>query len=153
MSRTKGCNTRFEGTAPIKLVTFILVYVLFGSSLMEAKAGISARGDSPREETANKPTLQQRVLEVPSGTMVEVRLLSKQRLRGRLGDVGSDGFNLQTAQGSTISTQRVAFTDVKSFKQVEGTTGQKVGKGLIYALAGIGALMVVLIIVASAEVG
>ena len=143
MSRSR-LSTKVGGAALTNVIALTLVYVLFGSSLLEARATVPGRGGSPQ----GKPTVQERVLNIPLGTMIEVSLLNKQKLRGRLGEVTSDGFSLQTALGTKVETQKIAFTDVKSVKQVEGTTGKKVGKGLLWALAGIGALMVVLIIVA-----
>jgi len=93
--------------------------------------------------TEQKPTLKERILEIPSGTMVEVRLLNKQKIRGRLGEITNEGFSLQTAQGDKVETQKIAFTDAKSVKKVEGG---KAGHAVLYALAGIGALFVGLII-------
>ena len=91
-------------------------------------------------------------MEIQPGTMIEVRLMDKRKARGRLGEVTNEGFSLQTAQGNKIETQKIAFTDVKSFKKVEGeTTGKKFSRGLIYGLAGIGVLMVILIIWAASR--
>jgi len=129
-----------------------LVYALFGNTVLEARIGVSASGGFPTEETTKKPTVQERILEVPNGAVIEVRLMNKQKVRGKLGEVTSEGFSLQTAQGTKVETQKFAFTEVKSFKQVSGT-GTKAGHGLIYALAGIGVLAVVLIIVGVAMSG
>jgi len=91
-------------------------------------------------------------MEIPPGTMIEVRLMDKNKVRGRLGEVTNEGFSLQTAQGNKIETQKIAFTDVKSLKKVEGeTTGKKFSRGVIYGLAGIGVLMVILIIWAASR--
>jgi len=128
------------------VIALILVWALFGNSLLQARV-------RSEQETTKKPTLQERILEVSPGTMIEVRLMNKHKLRGRLGEVTSEGFALQTAQGTKIETQKIAFTDVKSFKVKGGTTGQKAGHGLVYALAGIGVLAVVLIIWGIAKAG
>jgi len=99
------------------------------------------------EETTQKATIQERILEVPPGTVVEVRLMNKQKVRGRLGEVTSEGCSLQTAQGSKVETQKIAFTDVKSFKKVEReTVGKGIGRGVVYGLAGLGVLLVVMVI-------
>jgi len=126
------------------LIALMLVWALFGNSVLQARV----RGE---QETPKKPTLQERILEVSPGSMIEVRLMNKHKLRGRLGEVTSEGFALQTAQGTKVETQKIAFTDVKSFKVQGGTAGQKAGHGLVYALAGVGALFVVLIIWALAR--
>lgn len=151
MSRRSSLSNGLRGAGVTNLLTLILVWALFGDSVLEARVSVSASADSHPEETTNKPTLQQRILEVPQGSMVEVRLMNKQKLRGRLGEVTNEGFSLQTAQGNKIETQKIAYADVKSLKQVEGTTGKKIGKGVIYALAGIGALMVVMVVWAMAN--
>jgi hypothetical protein len=127
-------------------VLLILVTGLFSNSLLEARVGASATAASLPEETTKKATVQERILEVSPGTMIEVRLMNKQRIRGRLGEITNEGFGLQTAQGSKVETQKVAFTNVRSLKQVEGTTGKKVGKGLIWGLAIVGVIAVIGII-------
>jgi hypothetical protein len=83
--------------------------------------------------------------------MIEVRLIDKQKLRGRLGEVTSEGFSLQTAQGNKIETKTIAFSDVKSFKRTGETTGKGIGRGVVYGLAGIGTLMLVSVIWAASR--
>lgn len=129
------------------IICLVLATLLFATTTLEAKVG--AAGALPRGQTEgdHKPTLKERILEVPPGTMIEVRLLDKQKIRGRLGDLTDEGFNLTTAQGEKIETQKVSFTDMKSFKRVEGaTTGKALSKGLLWGLAGIGVLTVILVI-------
>jgi len=150
MKGRTSLNAKPSGGVITNVIALALVYALFGTSVLQASAGIHVVG-SGQEEPAKKPTLQERILQVPQGTMIEVRLLNKHRVRGRLGEISSEGFSLQTAQENKVETQKIAFTDVKSIKQLEGTTGKKVGKGLIYALAGIGALTVVLVIWAASR--
>ncbi len=128
-----------------------LAALFFAYSILAARADASILvplGQTPAEP---KPTLKEKVVEIPPGTMVEVRLLNKQKIRGRLGKITDEGFCIQTAQGNKIENEMLAFADVKSLKQVEGTTGTKVGKGLVYALAGIGALFVGLVIWAASR--
>ena len=126
------------------IICLVLATMLFGTTTLEAKAGAASAVPSGQAGTERKLTLKERILEVPPRTMIEVRLLNKQRMRGRLGDLTNEGFSLTTAQGEKIEAQKVSFTDVKSFKKVEGaTTGKAVGKGLLWALAGIGVLAVV----------
>lgn len=112
-----------------------------------ARVGVFAIAASLPEETAKKPTVQERVLEIPPGTMIEVRLMNKHKVRGRLGEVTNEGFSLQTAQGNKVETLKIAFTDVKSLKKAEGeSTGKGISRGVVYGLAGLGVLLVVLII-------
>ena len=136
------------------MILLILISVLFGNSVVEARAGASATGAALPQETAKKATVQERIMEIPPGTMVEVRLMDKHKVRGRLGEVANEGFSLQTAQGNKVETQKIAFTEVKTLKKVEGeTTGKKVGRGVVYGLAGIGVLILIMTIVLLARSG
>jgi hypothetical protein len=129
------------------IMCLVLATMLFVTTTLEAKTGAVGAVPPGQAETERKLTLKERILEVPPGSMIEVRLLNKQRMRGRLGDLTNEGFSLTTAQGEKIETQKVSFSDVKSFKKVEGaTTGKALSKGLLWGLAGIGVLTVVLVI-------
>lgn len=125
------------------IICLVLATMLFGTTTMEARVGAARAVPLGQAATERKPTMKERILEVPPGTMIEVRFLSKQKIRGRLGEITDEGFSLTTVQGEKITTQKVAFTELKSFKKVEGG---KAGHALLYALAGIGALFLVLVI-------
>ncbi len=129
------------------IVSAALASLIFGGSFLQATS--SVLGAVPRVEKSAEQmaALKQRILEIPPGTMIEVRLLDKQKIRGRLGEIADEGFNLQTAQGNKIETQKIAFADVKSFKSLQNSTGHKIGKGVLYGLAGIGALILILTLV------
>ncbi|MBZ5565929.1 MAG: hypothetical protein LAP13_26350 [Acidobacteriia bacterium] len=124
----------------------ILALVLMGPMLTEAT--FAAKGAKPPQQGQ---TLKEKVLAIPAGTLVEVKLITKEKLRGRIGELTNEGFSLQVARGNTIEAHQISFSQVKSVKTVEGT-GSKVGKGLIYGLAGAGALLVTLIIIAATQV-
>jgi len=133
-------------------IILVLISGLVCNSMLEARVGASAAAASLPEEKTKKLTVQETILEIPPGTMVEVRLVNKQRVRGRLGEVTNEGFSLQTAQGNKVETQKIAFTDVKSVKKAEReTTGKGIGRGVVYGLAGIGVLMLILIIWAASR--
>ncbi|MGA2606533.1 MAG: hypothetical protein ABSH01_03635 [Terriglobia bacterium] len=153
MIRGRNFSLALGGAAMRDMILLILISVLFGNSLLEARVGASATGASLPQETTKKATVQERIMEIPPGTMIEVRLMNKHTLRGRLGEVTNEGFSLQTAQGNKVETQKIAFTEVKSLKNVGETTGRKVGKGVIYGLAIFGALIVIMTIVLLARSG
>lgn len=120
------------------------------ASVLVLQPALYARAEaksSPRPQEANsqKPTLKEKIVSLPAQSFVEVKLLDKSKLRGRLGEISNDAFALQVAQGDKIQSMSVSFDQVKSLKVVE-TQGSKAGRGLLYALAGIGALFVVLVI-------
>ncbi len=143
MRRNPGKDLRPE------IICLVLTTVLFTNSMLEAKTNVPGTVLPEQAGAATKPTLKERLIAVPPGTMIEVKLLNKQKIRGRLGEITDEGFRLTTAQGDKIGTPVIAFTDVKSFKKVEGGKG---GHALLYALAGVGVVFVVLaIIVATRE--
>jgi hypothetical protein len=125
------------------IICLVLATMLFATTTLEAKVDASDALPPGQAGTERKLTVKERILEVPPGTMIEVRLLNKQKIRGRLGYLTNEGFSLTTAQGEKIETQKVSFTDLKSFKKVEG---EKAAKGLLYALAAGGVVLVVLVI-------
>ena len=61
-------------------------------------------------------TLKEQVLNISAGSAVEVRLGDMTKLRGRLGPISDDGFELQTVRGGKIDTAQIAFSQVKSIK-------------------------------------
>ena len=125
-------------------ICLVLAMILFGYSTLEARVGASGVVLPGQAQSEAKPTIKERVLEIPPGTMIEVRLLNKQKLRGRLGEITDEGFSLQTAQGNKIETRKLTFDDLKSVKKVEGSKGAKTaGWILVGFLAGIGALILI----------
>jgi len=125
------------------MICLVLATVLFGQSVLEARVSASAAARAGQAQSQSKPTVKERILEVPPGTMIEVRLLDKTKIKGRLGEITDQNFTLQTAQGNKIATQQIAFADLKSFKQVGG----KGGHGW-YILAGVGITVTVIVIAA-----
>jgi hypothetical protein len=146
---TRDCHSRLAlgGAAMRDIILLILISCMFTESVLEARVGASGTIAFLPEETTKKATIQERILEVPPGTMIEVHLTNKQKVRGRLTEVTNEGFSLQTAQGNKVQTQKIAFTDVKSLKKVEGNTvGKGIGRGVVYGLAGLGVLLVIMVI-------
>ena len=136
------------------IICLVLVTILFGCSTLEAGVGTSARGSLGQTESKAKPTLKERILEVPPGSMIEVRLHNKEKFRGRLGEITDEGLSLQTAQGNKIESQKIAFADMKSFKKVESAKAAKTfGWVAIGVLAGVGALVIILVAVLAASQG
>jgi cytochrome c-type biogenesis protein CcmH/NrfG len=127
------------------IICLVLATMLFGTTTLEAKAGAASAVPSGQAGTERKLTLKERILEVPPGTMIEVRLLNKQKIRGRLGELTNEGFSLTTAQGEKVETQKVAFSDLKSFKKAEKA---KAAKTAGWIALGVVAVLVVISVVA-----
>lgn len=94
---------------------------------------------------ASAGSTRQQVQAVPAGSLVEVRLYSKQKFRGRLGEISVDGFVVQTAASNKTGDEKLAFTDVRSFRVVSSHTCRKVLIGVGIGL-GIAALVGYLIV-------
>jgi len=65
-------------------ICVLLATIVFGQSLLEAKAGAWIAARAGQEQTQGNPTLKERILEVPPGTMIDVRLLNKRVPPGSL---------------------------------------------------------------------
>lgn len=126
----------------------ILASVLLGVTVMEARtaAALSAPSSNAPAETTAK--LKEKLLSVPTGTMIEVKLLNKEKVRGRLGQIDDQGFFLTTSDQGRIVTRNLAFTEVSAVRQVEGG---KAGHRVLWMLAGVGALVVIAIVIAAAQ--
>jgi hypothetical protein len=101
------------------IICLVLATMLFGCTTLEARVGASGVVPLGQGGSGEKPTVKEQVIQIPAGSQVEVRLLNKERFRGRLGDVSNEGFTVQTAQGNRIETRKVAFSDAKSVKAIE----------------------------------
>jgi len=127
VSTLPGDTTLLEGQSPRSpLEGHVLREVLsvFLAATLWLDGGLSAKAETdkslaaPRGSASQKPSLKEQILQIPAAAQVEVRLLNKERFRGRLGEVSDDGFVVQIARGNRIETRVVAFGDVKSLKQI-----------------------------------
>jgi hypothetical protein len=90
-------------------------------------------------------TVEEAVRKLGSGTMVEVRRAEKgsKKLRGRLGAITEEGFELQ-GEG----TVRLAYGEVKSIRVKEPN-----GRRGLYVLAGVGIGLGVVFLIAAMSTG
>ena len=77
-----------------------------------------AESQSQAPSGVNVAGLKERLTLIPVGSIIEVQLMSKQKIRGRLGALTDSGFELQHAGDGKIVTEIVAFDSVKSVKVV-----------------------------------
>lgn len=124
-----------------------LLSVWLALSLPSQIVAKSQQGSSVR-----KPTIQEQVVQLEAGSVVEIRTKSKTKVRGRLGEISQDALEVQTAKGTNIEKVSLRFDEIKSVKQVEKgmSTGAKVGLGM---LAGVGVLFLVVWIAVAASGG
>jgi hypothetical protein len=79
---------------------------------------------------------------IPAGSIVEVKLKQKgsSTIRGRLGAITDEGFEVQIAKSGKVSSEKVTFTEVKSVKAKKGmsvTTKVLIAVGVVFAVCGV----------------
>ena len=122
-----------------QLLSILLVVILCATSTYAAKPSASIPA-----QVAQKPTLK--VLEIPPGSRVQVRLKNKEKLRGLLGEVSNKGFVLQYARGNQIEKRIIGFDEVKSIKVIKVKEGGRAWTVAKWALATGGITLLVLIL-------
>lgn len=92
----------------------------------------------------NPASIKEQILNIRSGSSVEVRLTDKSKLQGRLGEVSDSGFELQGLSGDKIGTQQVPFDRVQSVRdKSQASMGRSLGHGFIIAGVVIVAIVVI----------
>jgi hypothetical protein len=127
-------------------LSVLLAWVLSVNSL-PGKPRSVATLHSAQAPTIQKATLQEQVLAIPAGSLVEIRLKTKEKLRGRLVEVSNEAITVKVAKGDKIDERKLAFDELKSIKGVDG--GSKAGKVTLYVLAGVGVGLVILFVIAA----
>jgi hypothetical protein len=107
-------------------------------------APVTAQQTKPSPEQAIKAKL----LEIPTGSTIEVKLRGKPTVRGKLGAVQDNGFELQSLRDGKVVTDSFTLGDVKAVSPKQGHTTRKVVVGV---LIGIGVLVAIGVIVAVAS--
>jgi hypothetical protein len=125
-----------------RLVAVTLAVVCLSTS-NPAFAG-NALDQTPAERTAS---LKQQMVGIHTGTVIEVKLQQKgsQRITGRLGPVTDEGFEVQTVKSGKVSSEKVAFADVKSVKEKHGVslvTKTLIVTGIVVAVLGVLAIAI-----------
>ena len=94
------------------MTALLTAFTLIHSSNLAVATPASSQG------TPAKPSaLKEQLIGMPAGSTVEVKLANKQKLKGRLGQLSDDGFEVQTVKDGKVSVEKVAFSEVKSVKQ------------------------------------
>jgi hypothetical protein len=58
------------------------------------------------EQQGKQATIQEKVVEIPIGSVVEVRLKTKEKIRGQLGATTSEGFSVKSAKAAQWRSAR-----------------------------------------------
>jgi hypothetical protein len=105
-----------------------------------------ALAKSPSDQIASK------VLAIPTGAMVKVRLTSGETLRGRLGEASERQFVLRIAKNNRIESRNIAFDDVRSIGRLYPQRRTRLSDWLIGAGV-VGAITVIALVVVHAMHG
>lgn len=114
---------QFFGAAR-KILASLLMLVL-AASLVEDSMFARPAANGRRDQAGDASRLREQVAHLPAGGLIEVRLVSRERVRGRLGVVESDAFAIRLQDAA--SERRIAFADVKSVKAIPSMRGNVVG--------------------------
>ncbi len=102
---------------------------------------------------STKPNLKEQVVLMNSGSVIEVVLKNKEKLRGRIGTVTDTGFDVQYVVKDRATTRTVPFDEVKKVKQ-QHDEGMGLGtKIAIGVLAGLGVVLLISLIAVAAGGG
>ena len=133
----------------LKSLSLFMVWVLCLNSVFAATADAFDSAIPVQAPAPSGSAIKQRVIQIPIGSAVEVRLTNQDKLRGQLGGISDEGIDLKYARASHIEERKIAFSEIKSIKVLNGG-GAKAGKVILYILAGAGAFMVVMIAIFAA---
>lgn len=76
---------------------------------------------SVQGDEASSDVLKSRVLQLPKGSYVKVRLTDGQKIEGRLGDAVVEGFMLQTVSKNKLTDRLVRFEEMQSVTPFGGS--------------------------------
>jgi hypothetical protein len=122
-----------------KMLALGLMFVLTASLAADSVFARPAANE-PRDQAGDVSRLREQVVHLPAGELIEVRLVSREKVHGRLGVVELDSFALKLHDAA--SERRIAFADVKSVKSIPSARASVVG--WIVAGVAIGVVVVAL---------
>jgi len=117
-----------------------LMFVL-AASLATDSGFARPAANGRRDQAGDASRLREQVAHLPPGGLIEVRLVSREKVRGRLGVVESDGFTVKL-QDPSASERRISFGDVKSVKAILNTRGRVVS----WIVVGVAVAVVVVVL-------
>lgn len=121
---------------------FMVLVILQTSNLAIARQSTSTPPPNPVE-------LKKRLVEIPTGSIVQVKLKDKTKIKGKLGEVTDEHFVVQAVRDDKVENVQIAYAEVRSVDQ-HGKGMGTAGKVTLGILAGVGVFVVIMIIVAAA---
>lgn len=100
---------------------------------------------APPLQSAGKPvrdaeTPRSQALAITRGAKVEVRFLDGAKLRGRIGAVADDTFDLTTEQKGKVETRQIPFSTVRQIERSDQTFDHSLRRGFLIGAIVIGAI-------------
>lgn len=102
------------------------------------------------DSSSREQKLKADLLEISTGSVVELRLKDKSKIRGKLDRLTDSDVQVQFLQSGKIETRAIELDQIRSVK-VQGKGMSTAAKITLGALAGIGAFVVIIIAVAAAH--
>ena len=127
-------------TVRAHLATLLVLLLLLPASFSPAHA---QDAKLPHEQL-----LKAQLIEIPMGSVVEVKLRKQPKVRGKLGNLRDTDFELQSLKSGKIVTESISLADVKSVKMQGKGMGLPL-KIVTGTLIGLGVIMVVGVVVAA----
>jgi hypothetical protein len=116
-----------------RFLVLALVAIVTAQTAITAFAQEEAPPTPPAQQTsAPSDSRRSMVLQIRRGSFVEVRLMSGEQLRGRLGDILDEGFMIRTVSNNRLTDLQVRFADLSSVAPVSNpqTRGQAFDRNL-----------------------
>ena len=117
-----------------------MAVLLLDTGDLHARGGpISAQGHE-----ASDLGLRSQLVAIPTGAFVQVTMLHKKKLRGKLGSVANEAFEIQSVRNGNIETQSVSFGQVKSVKVIDTASRRDKASWIVLGIiAGAAAALVI----------
>jgi hypothetical protein len=123
----------------LRTLSLFMAWVVFLNPALAAKLDAFDSAAAAQAPDSQTQTVKDRAVQIPAGSKVEIRLIDKQKLKGRIGTVSDDGIVLKYSKAGQPEERRIAFTEMASIKKAGWGTGRKVlvGAGLAFVGAGL----------------
>jgi hypothetical protein len=111
---------RFSNVGHKSLYRALAVSLVLMVVLQTATAALSdeqeASPTSTQQSTAANNAAKSQVLQIRRGSFVEVQLMTREKLRGRLGELGDESFVLRTVSNNKLMDLHVRYEDLRSVR-------------------------------------
>ena len=94
----------------------LLIVFMVGAMIAQGQQSSQQSAVVAPTEAARQQRVKEHAVVIPQGATVEVRLLNGKKLRGRLGQVSSDGLAIRSVFENKIEEHIISFTDIKSVR-------------------------------------